>query len=169
MTIKKLVEYEQCYFSSIRGEGEPPRNFYEPSVLLAEKTYKINPEEEILIVISGCGYRYNDDTIYSLNINSDEVTAGFTPIVQSHSQLCLLVKNCSSDYSVYVGFKSSLQLLLDMPRIMSRLCYCTVADLTKCRLIYSSICRQHNVENVENDENYPMFQSAPHESIVISY
>lgn len=165
MTIKQIIDYEQTYYSPIRGEGEPPRNYYDPNVMMAEKTYKINPMEEILLVISGSGYRYNDDTIFSLHVNIDQVTTEVIPNVQSSSQLCLLVKNCSSEYSVYVGFKSTLQLLLDTPRIMSRLCFCTVADLTKCRLIYASTCRQ----NDDTDECYSMFQTAPQETIVIGH
>lgn len=181
MTIKQVIDYEQCYYSPIRGEGEPPRNYYDPNVMLAEKTYKLNPMEEILIVISGSGYRYNDDTVYSLNIYGKNEQMNETvntlleyninPVINSSSQLCLLVKNCSAEYSVYVGYKSPLQWLLDMPRLISKLCYCSTADLTKCRLVFSNIDKCKKVYNSNDDpdttECLSMFQSAPNETIVI--
>jgi hypothetical protein len=64
-------------------------------------------------------------------------------------QLCLLVKNNSDKYSIHVGYKSSLSWLLDMPRIYSKLCYCSVADLTQLKKMYN---QQSDIEL--SDENF---------------
>jgi len=197
MVITQVIDYQQNYYHPIRGEGEPPCNYYDPHVMLAEKTYKIHPNEEILIVISSSGYKYCDDTVFTLVMDSSSSNDSslsptlfpspaaadqvYKPVVTSSSQLCVLVKNCSSDYSIYVGYKSPLKWLLDMPRVMARLCYCPTADLTKCRLAATEKRQQqqkspdscqrravaHNDDDDDGSMNNVMFQSAPHEMIVI--
>lgn len=62
--IQNFIHYEQL--SS--GNSAPPCDYYDPHHMLAEKNYSIKPHEEILLIIRGHGYRFNDDTIYPLEI-----------------------------------------------------------------------------------------------------
>lgn len=155
--IEKMINYQQAHRHS-REDGESPRDYYDPSIMLAEKHYRLGAKEEIMIVINGSGYRYNDDTLYALNISTDD-----NPVIGHSYQLCLIVKNCSSNLSIYVGNKSPLQWLLDMPRVVSKLCFCSIADLTRLRLSLNS-CGEDEV-----DDDVPMFTAAADETIVINY
>jgi len=145
----KLVYYEQIS----KREGIPPRDYYNPSVFLADKPFRLYPGEEILVIINGCGYRYNDDSIFKLSFKSFmeedmEVTAAaaaaaapthysdieYVVVPASDQQLCLLVKNFSTENTISVGYKTPLTWLLDMPRIDSKLCFCSMTELTSVKL-----------------------------------
>lgn len=162
--IKQILNYEQI-FKNGRENGEAPRDYYDPHIMLAESHFKIEPEETVLIAINGNGYQYNDDTVYSLKINDNNFQVNninnFNPSLGIASLLCLIIKNCSPDFSIYIGCKTSLQWLLDMPRINSKLCYCSIADLSQFRV---NLPFNHN-EEIE--ENVPMFNSATDNTIVI--
>jgi hypothetical protein len=155
--IKEIVNYEQSYLS----DGEIPRNYYDPNIMLAERNFCIKPGEEILIVISGNGYRFFDDTIFILetsthpnNFDSDYKISdsdqysdeniellkseikSIIPSSFSSKQLCMYLRNTSNQYSIYVGKKSSLTWLLDMPRISSKLCFCSVSELSRLKKLF---------------------------------
>lgn len=178
MVITKVIDYEQaCYRpTAILGDGgAPPRNYYDPNIMLAERAYAIKPLEEIMVVISGSGYRYNDDTVWSVDLDlvSSEkdprknVPASkheLVPRITSPGQLCVLIQNCSSSYTIYVGSRSPLQWLLDMPRVISKLCYSSVTDLTKCRLNLNAIQNGQDETTDEQDE-----WSSPAEMVTIGH
>jgi hypothetical protein len=150
--IKEIIAYEQPF----RTDDEMPRNYYDPNIMLAEQCFCLRPNDEIVIVINGKGYRFSDDIIFTLELpphsqeeegteNSSEnpelVPSSFSP-----KQLCLFIKNTSSQYSIYVGYKSPLSWLLDMPRCYSKLCYCSIMDLSKLRMSIN-----HNLNNDDDD------------------
>lgn len=165
--IKKILNYEQS-FKNGREAGESPRDYYDPHLMLAENHFKIDPKETVLIAITGNGYQYNDDTIYSLKIVEPDFQYNYplscTPSLGIASQLCLILKNCSPEFSIYVGCKTPLQWLLDMPRVNSKLCYCSIADLSQCRLSLQTLGGGNDME-----DNVPMLNSAPDNTIVIKY
>jgi len=139
--VQKVIYYEQIHH---REQNESPRDYYDPHVFIAEKQYFLAPQEEVLIVICGSGYRFKDDTICLLDVqplssssSSSSGSSGSSSVqlqTQHNQQLCILVKNTSPYYSIYVGCKSPLFWLLDMPRISSRFCYCSYSDLTVLKL-----------------------------------
>lgn len=109
------------------SSSEPPCDHFDPHVMLAERAFNIEPNEEILIVINGSGYRCMDDLIFQLRHDNDY----FSPLSQSNEQLCFFVKNCSLVYTIFVGYKSSLKWLLDMPRLTSKMCHGLPVELTQ--------------------------------------
>lgn len=180
MLINKMINYQQAYRHN-REDGDAPRDYYDPNILLADKHYRIGPKENIMIVINGSGYHYNDDTVYALGVppvidNTATTTTNYLQLGQAY-QMCLLVKNCSSVHSIYVGNKSALQWLLDMPRVTSKLSFCTYGELTRLRYSLRDTdcdddcvgggCGDSGKDVVDN--NVPMFTAAADESIVINY
>jgi hypothetical protein len=209
--IHKMINYQQMYDRARREEGDTPCDYYDPNIMQAEQHYKIEPQETVLIVINGIGYRYSDDTIHELKIkqtyvnddndddeggvnsddNRDKYDIEYTmdrptceeiprrkpkrkimlhksvPVLGESNQLCVLTKNCSSTYTIFIGAKTPLQWLLDMPRVTSKLCYCSLVDLTSFRInLYYSVPPD---EHDNNDDNVPMFTAAADETIVIKY
>jgi hypothetical protein len=174
--LKDIIHYEQNY--SVDGH-DIPRNYYDPNIMLAERQFHLSPNEEILIIINGSGYRFSDDTIFTIEIpkmneiindinsditeknNQNEVSkksdnlSKIIPSSFSSKQLCLYVKNLSNSYSFYVGYKSSLARLLDMPRIFSKLCYCNVNDLTQFKLEFNFLNNESN-----NDSSFKVDSGA---------
>jgi len=223
-------EKQNIFSGFIYGDREVPRNYYDPQIMLAEKSFQIKPMEEILIIINGSGYRFSDDTVYPLEfrfvnenpivptsstpsqklistaVPPDNTTTTSTtktndksppppappppppttttttttdhsgsknnvsiikdscgknsmgdlkPSLGSGTQLCCLVKNCSTTFTIYVGYKSPLHWLLDLPRIQSKLCYCSIADITKCRL-YLNWKNDNNDDDDDDDDNDEM-------------
>lgn len=108
-----IIHYEQSF------DG-PSRHYYDPHIFRAEKSFSIRPGEYFLIVLSGRGWRFHDDIIYHLQhrpqtgLYVDEKT----------TQLCLLVVNKSSEFTIHVGQQSPLFGLLNMSQLHSQLCYC---------------------------------------------
>jgi hypothetical protein len=153
---QKMIDYVQNYYP----EGEAPRDYYDPNIMIAERAYSIKPHEEILVVLNGTSFRYNDDTIYLLEIKKNEdITADkqikFAAINNNH--LCLLVKNCSDEFSIYVGYRSPLAWLLNMPRIISKLCFSPGYDLTQIKF------NNYNMSNQKESDSF----TASDETIVI--
>ena len=161
-SLPKIVNFDQGASVAGRGQIIPPYNYYNPQVFLAKEAFDLFPGEECLAIINGIGYRYNDDTIYhitcSTNNDDDEcggssngggggggedtvdgVSSGNTTgsnvhlKLESESQLCIFVKNCSLENAFKIGYNTPLNWLLDMPRIMSKLCYCSMTDLIKIK------------------------------------
>ncbi len=183
--IPKMVHYEQSYKGMWKSSGDAiPRDYYDPSIMLADRAYDLKPNEELLVVLLGSGYRYNDDTIHKVDFaglysssNNDEVaqqsshdSMNFFQIGASH-QLCLIVKNCAQNYTFYIGQKSPLQWLLDLPRVRSKLCYCSIADITRYRLVLRE--EHHSFDEVDccnsdptNHQQQQQFE-AKDETIVI--
>jgi hypothetical protein len=151
--IKEIIAYEQPFITDDRM----PHNYYDPNIMLAEREFCLKSDDEILIVVNGNGYRYNDDTIYTLKLPNDSNSSGggsggggggnsdgnhnkipeLNPSSFESMQLCLFIKNTSDQYSIHVGYKSPLSWLLDMPRVYSKLCYCSITDLTQLKMIYN--------------------------------
>jgi hypothetical protein len=192
--IKDIINYEQ----TLLLDGEIPRNYYDPNIMLAEHKFCLQPGEEILVVINGNGYRFSDDTIFtletpttttttslntfentSINRHSDSKTndiaaaaavvgvsgknhpenninslkseiKSIIPSSFSSNQLCVYLKNTSKQYTIYVGYKSSLAWLLDMPRIYSKLCFCAVSELTRLKMIFKQL--HHDPEHTNDWE-----------------
>jgi predicted YcjX-like family ATPase len=143
--IKDIIAYEQPFTTT---EDRMPRNYYNPNIVMAEREFCLKSDDEILIVINGNGYRYSDDTIYTLKVPKDSSSDSssssssiqileFDPSSFESMQLCLFIKNTSNQYSIHVGYKSPLSWLLDMPLVYSKLCYCSVTDLTHLKLVYN--------------------------------
>lgn len=138
-----MINFEQQGYRPLKGEGVAPRDYFDPNIMLADKAFKLEPNEEILVVINGHGYRYNDDTIYALdvkaaavaddNVEIDGSGSGIETLMHTPSHLCYVIKNCSSNFKILVGYRTPLQWLLDMPKLFSRFCYCSIADINKCR------------------------------------
>ena len=57
----------------------------------------------------------------------------FTPVVPSSHQLCLLVKNCSTEFVIQVGRHTPLVWILGMNAVKSKLCYYSIQDLSIVR------------------------------------
>ena len=72
--IPQVIIYEQPFYP----EGEPPRDYYDPRTLQSDKPFNIKPDEEVLLVVSGSGYRFMDDVIYPLHERDD--TGAFIPL-----------------------------------------------------------------------------------------
>ena len=121
--IPKMVNYEQSYKGMWKSSGDAiPCDYYDPSIMLADRAYNLKPNEEMLVVLLGSGYRYNDDTIHKVdfaglynessssssnNNNNDEKAQGshdsmdFFQIGASH-QLCFDCKKlCSKLYFLH--------------------------------------------------------------------
>lgn len=177
--ITKIVCFEQQYSDK---DSSPPRDYYDPNIMLAEQSFDIGPNEEVLGVIMGTGYRFNDDTVYTFEVknyddddddaddddaNADKVH-GLSARTDHSSQLCLLIKNCSSVLTVYVGYKTPLQWILDMPRITSKLCSCPIADVTKLRFNLEKQ-KKKSFDTCGNNADPAMQFVAQPESIVIHY
>jgi hypothetical protein len=153
--IKEIIAYEQPF----KTDDEMPRNYYDPNIMLAEQCYCLRPNDEIIIVINGKGYRFSDDMIFTLELphnqegteNSNKKVIELVPSSFSSKQLCLFIKNTSSKYSIYVGYKSPLSWLLDMPHCYSKLCYCSVMDLSKLRM--SINYNPDDLDNFKADAN----------------
>lgn len=91
-------------------------------------------------------------------------------------QLCFVVKNCAQNSVFHIGYKTPLQWLLELPRVRSKLCYCSIADITKCRLnlidhnndideVDTNVVRKQRQQNKTNSINF----YAEDETIVICY
>jgi hypothetical protein len=147
--IKEIIAYEQPFTTDDRT----PCHYYDPNIVLAEREFCLKSNDEILIVINGHGYRYSDDTIHTLVLPNNSSSSNKIPELDPSSfesmQLCLFIKNTSDQYSIHVGYKSPLSWLLDMPRVYSKLCYCSVTDLTQLKLMYN----QHR-DMEDNNENF---------------
>jgi len=117
--------------------------------MLAETSYCIKPLEEIIVVIDGCGFRYNDDTIYLMQLTKDKNgDQQFGPALDSCHQLCFFIKNCSPEFTICIGVKTPLNWLLESPRIMSKLCYCTFGDLATMKLNWRKNNSNQEINNV---------------------
>lgn len=176
--ISKIINFEQLACGSNGDNNGPnsdkPRDYYDPNIMMAEKAFKLEPQETALFVIFGRGFRYNDDTIYMLAIKKSNtfMTDTITAVPEHGSQLCLVVKNCSSNLTVYVGQKTPLQWLLDMARLSSKLCFCTIPELTDLRCELETDDMRKGLDEVDlngrasstNNEN---FMLAPDETIVL--
>lgn len=149
-----------------REDGDVLRDYYDPNTLLADKHYRFGPKENIMFVINSSGYHYNDDTVYTLDVSSVMKLNDSDNYLQRGQayQMCLLVKNCSSERSI--------MLEINLPFILffkCKLCFCTYGELTHLR---------HNLRDIDYDkysgedvvgDNVPMFPAAADESIVINY
>jgi hypothetical protein len=122
--LQKIVTYEQF---SQQNTGEPPRDYYDPNIMMSTKNFSIRPGEELLVVISGNGFKYMDDSIFQL-VHDEETHTYFAEM--GSQQLAYLVKNCSVVYTIYVGYKTPLKWLLDMPRITAKLCYGSLINIS---------------------------------------
>ena len=148
---QQVIIYEQPFYP----EGEPPRDYYDPRTLQSDKHFNIKPDEEVLLVVNGSGYRFMDDVIYPMHQRAD--TGLFIPLTPSNQQLCLVVHNISTDYTIYVGYKTPLNWLLDMPRVLSKLCYCSNTDLTQLKMNTKILLENEDIDTdhenvVANDE-----------------
>ena len=161
-SLPKIVNFDQGASAAGRSGEQtiPPYNYYNPQVFLAKEAFDLFPGEECLAIINGVGYRYNDDTIYHLTcstasdssggsgsggedtvdgVSSSSSSGSITTCsnvhlkLESESQLCIFVKNCSNENAFKIGYNTPLNWLLDMPRMMSKLCYCSMADLIKIK------------------------------------
>jgi hypothetical protein len=185
---QNIIYYEQIFK---RERQQLPHNYYNPQMVLADKPFELKPDEEILVVIDGCGYRYNDNCIYQLNFTSTAATLnggggeqfnneGSTTtsttttttttattattscsMVQQPQQLCLLVKNSSTEHTILVGYQTPLTWLLDMPRVTSKLCYCVNTELTKIKL------GLHQLSSKNSNNNNKMYPIVEDKTIVI--
>jgi len=107
-----VVYYQQA-------PDQPPVNYYDPHLFLAEIPYTLQPGQTVLIVLRGRGYRFGDDTIQPLRMNQYDCHLG------ENNQLCLWVKNDdNAPFCLRVGRKTPLVWLLDLPRLQTQLCYC---------------------------------------------
>lgn len=169
--LQKIIIYEQ----TCSKDGETPRDYYDPHRMLSETCFKILPNEEILCVINGSSFGYMDDTIVRLELNpplppppATELAEQYTFVTQpaSMNQLCLLVKNCSTDCSIYVGRRTPLVWLLDMPRIKSKMCFFSSLELTFVRSMQpmSPMSSLNTVDQIMDNE----FLFLSDASIVIS-
>jgi hypothetical protein len=120
---QKIIIYEQFSQNTI----ESPRDYYDPNVMMSTRNFCIRPGEEVLIIISGNGYKWMDDSIFQL-VHDEEVDSYFAEM--GSQQLSLIVKNCSCIFTIYIGYKTPLKFLLDMPRTVSKLCYSSILDLS---------------------------------------
>jgi hypothetical protein len=205
--LQKMINFEQHIYSNNVGSRSkcPPRDFYDPNHVLAEKSFQIKPNEEILAVIKGSGFRYNDDTIYNLVVKHiQELPPPSQPIDinnrshrdsssghssnSSHSSyhpngyyiayphtpahLCLIIKN-RSKLIIDIGCKTPLQWLLDMPRVMSELCYCSISELTKlrCQIEDAEILEKSVDNGVDTVDNNKLAQpvSVPDQTICLHF
>lgn len=164
MSFPSMILYGQIYEA-----GEAPRDYYDPHILIANQNFAIRPNEEVMVVIDSSGYRYSDDAIRPLNFKLDDTDNNNSNIEENFQytlhcgtakQLVLLIKNNSSNFTIYVGQKSPLIWLLDMPRVSSKLCFCHVSDLTNIKL------NLNKMSPIDKDNN-PEFIDA--ETIVIHY
>jgi hypothetical protein len=140
--VQKIVTYEQM------KQGEPPCNYYDPAEMLASDSFNILPSEELIIVIQGCAYKFYDDTIHCLKKSEDDF---YIPLTESQ-QICLLLKNLSNTFTIQVGFKTSLKLLLDMPNVLVKLCSCSITELTQEKLNQYTAQPRLTDETYANDE-----------------
>lgn len=120
--VARVIGYHQ-------DRSAPPRNFYDPHHFLADQPYELNPGEEILALVNGSGYKYNDDSIYKLEINDNSPPPPtLVPTCDQH-HLCLLVRNQSVNHTIYVGQQTPLVWVLELSCITAQLCYCTFAHV----------------------------------------
>jgi hypothetical protein len=63
--------------------------------MLASNCYNIKPNEEIIVILHGTGYKFSDENIYCLKQDVDENnnTYFYTPLTDVY-QICLLLKKC---------------------------------------------------------------------------
>jgi len=183
--ISKMVNYEQSYNGMWRKNGEPAAlNYYDPNMMLAEKAFRLEPNEEALIVINGTGYRYSDETIYELEFffspttDNDDMSTNaalncdtIVPNLVTSNQLCFLIKNCATNCTIYVGCKSPLHWLLNLPRVSSKMCYSSLSDITKCRLNITHLDNYDEVDSgpAATKTTNKITQAADDETIVIKY
>lgn len=179
--ISKIINFEQLACGSNSDDNcndnnsEKPRDYYDPNIMRAERAFKLEPQETVLIVIFGRGFRYNDDTIYMLSIKKSNtfMTDTITAVPEHGSQLCLVVKNCSSNLTVYVGQKTPLQWLLDMARLSSKLCFCAISELTDLRCELETEDIRKGLDEVDlgtpscGAANSRGFMFAPDETVVL--
>lgn len=129
-----------CYRQS-RRRVSPPCNYYDPHVFLAEQHYEIYPNEEVLLVVNGSGYNYNDDSIHQLQLTTtsdeqeDEILQSSTLFTLSsiNQHLCVLIKNYSNDHTIYVGQKTPLTWVLNMSCLGAKLCFCSYDEVIKMK------------------------------------
>jgi len=115
--ISQVVFFEQpCKLLT----DQIPKHFFDPNSMCALKSFCINPNEEILLVIYSAGYNFDDNLIYGLFARGGGDKNSF--LTSSH-QICYWIKNISRDCTLHVGTKCNLNLLLEMPNIYSKLCY----------------------------------------------
>lgn len=143
--IQKIIMYEQ-----FQQNGEPPCDHFDPHVMYSERPFSIQPGETVLIIINGSGHRFMDDLIFPLKFRHDNNT--FFPLPTSNEQLCFMVKNCSPFFAIYAGFKSPLKWLLDMPRLVVKMCHGLPDELNQYKLKYNWSEELNNQEIVADDE-----------------
>ena len=127
-----MIMYSQVYSSD-----DTPRDYYEPNLLFNEKGFTIQAGEEFLLIITGAGYRLEDEAIYHLEAKKDEENEVVRFTLSStftDRQLCLLVRNRSTGISYHIAKKTSLAWLLDLSCITSKLCHVAITEMTKARL-----------------------------------
>jgi hypothetical protein len=104
----------------------------------------------------------SDKDIEKKKIINTPVNNNYDILTDVSTQLCLLIKNCSENYTIYVGAKTPLQWLLDAPRIISKLCHSSIVDITSIRL------NEHYCDNnINNNDNYINNMFTPEKTIVI--
>ncbi len=121
-------------YSQLLCREEPPRTYYDPNLLYNERAFTIQAGEEILLLISGTGFQFEDETIYQLE---QDKNAGGKFVLQkspSDRQLCILLQNKSTEKCYHVARKTSLALLMEMPRLKSYLCHVSITHMTQTRL-----------------------------------
>lgn len=122
-----MIVYSQQY-----QHDEPVLSYYDPNVLVNERAFTLHASEELLFIISGSGFRVQDEMIYQLEMkpSGEFVFNRQTP----DQQLCLLVKNKSSTKAHHVARKTSLASVLELPRVKSYLCHVSIIHLAQSRL-----------------------------------
>ena len=123
-------------------DGELPADYHDVSQFYSDRYYRIRPGEEILVLIGSAGFRFSDDVIWPLQRRGDSgrFYDGGAPL----NTLCYLIRNVSDQFTVHVGYKSSLRWLLDMPRVKATFCYAPSGELAQLKIAAKTTNREHN-------------------------
>ena len=120
-------------YSQLSGGDGAPRDYYDPNLLYNEIAFTIHAGEEFLLLISGVGYRLEDESIYHLDCEDEDAKFVLSSMLTDR-QLCLLICNRSPIRSYHVARKTSLAWVLDLPRITSKLCHVAITEMAKTRI-----------------------------------
>ena len=143
-------------------QGDVPKPFFDPHTQMSETGFSLKPQEEILIIFVSWGFGHLEEYIFELNLEptslADKVeerkNCKFVPVKPSENQLCMLVQNTSLVYTISVGRKTPLELLLQMPYITSHLCFYSMHKLNCLR---SEFYDPNNENQYVNEANISIF------------
>jgi hypothetical protein len=131
--VQKMIVYQQLY-----KRDEHPLTYYDPNALYNETAFTLRAGEEVLLIISGTGFRVEDETIYQLELQQQQQQESRFFIDRSshhHQQLCMLVHNRSPTKTFVVARKTALASVLELPRVKAYFCHVAITQLAQARLI----------------------------------